>query len=211
MQILCLQIENIINVCILSITMKKKTPFASFYLILLFRNIYSTRCASRYKSFHSSELTLASLERAYPTCTVHWPERTFRILCTKVSAILKVPQGSDAIHAWRNGWSIVDCVQLENTSTVLAARRKICLISWFQIFRLEEKTFFVVGVHRPVVALVRSSSAQVCASLRICQIPQCKVCKSDSTICRVLFKVTPWKSSDFLFAWPGDDGDKALQ
>ena len=179
--------------------MKKKTPFASFYLILLFRNIYSTCCASRHKSPHSGELTLASFERANPTCTVHRPERTFRILCTKVSAILKVPQGSDAIHAWRNGWSIVDCVQLENTSTVLAARRKIFLIFQERIFRLEEKTFFVIGVHRTVVALVRSSSAQVCASLRICQIRQCKVRKSVSTIFCA------------LFAWPGDDGDKALQ
>ena len=184
MQILCLQIENIINVCILSITMKKKTPFASFYLILLFRNIYSTCCASRHKSLHSGELTLASFERAYPTCTVHRPVRTIGILCAKVSTILEIPQRSNAIHAWRNGWSIVDCVQLENTSTVLAARRKICLISRFQIFRLEEKTFFVIGVHRPVVALVRSSSAQVCASLRICRVRQCKRSKSVSTILR---------------------------
>ena len=99
-----------------------------------------------------------------------------------VSTILEIPQRSNAIHAWRNGWSIVDCVQLENTSTVLAARRKICLISRFQIFRLEEKTFFVIGVHRPVVALVRSSSAQVCASLRICRVRQCKRSKSVSTI-----------------------------
>jgi len=180
-------------------------------LILLFRNIYSTCCASRHKSPHSGELTLASFERADPTRAVHRPVRTIGILCAKVSTILEIPQRSNAIHAWRNGWSIVDCVQLENTSTVLAARRKICLISRFQIFRLEEKTFFVVGVHRPVVALVRSSSAQVCASLRVCQIRQCKVRKSVSTIFRALHKVTPWKSSDILFAWTGDDGDKALQ
>ena len=128
--------------------------------------VNSTGYVSRYKSLHSSELTLASFERAYPTCTVHRPVRTIGILCAKVSTILKIPQRSNTVHPWRNAGSIVDSVELENASTGLISRRKILTTSHVDIFWLwlKEKTFFGVVVHRPEVALVRCSTHKLAQS-----------------------------------------------